>query len=172
MGSYLRDVMSLNAEARNFRVVWPNETTSNRLDAVLEVTDRVWMERIEPYDVGLSRDGCVTEVLSEGWLEGYLLSRSVATTSSPSMARRRAARMTSARIEGAAYALRLRHGRPPDAGAALGSRKASRGTPRHGLSNVCRNSWHVLSTVGCGSIVRRFRQTTSSELSSARGVGD
>jgi xylulose-5-phosphate/fructose-6-phosphate phosphoketolase len=77
MGSYLRDVMSLNAAAKNFRVMGPDETTSNRLDAVLEVTDRAWMERIEPYDVGLSRDGRVMEVLSEhlcqGWLEGYLL---------------------------------------------------------------------------------------------------
>ncbi|TIQ02093.1 MAG: phosphoketolase, partial [Mesorhizobium sp.] len=52
-------------------------TSSNRLDEVFEVTDRVWMQRIEPYDVDLSRDGRVMEVLSEhlcqGWLEGYLL---------------------------------------------------------------------------------------------------
>lgn len=77
MGAYLREVMRLNAEARNFRLMGPDETTSNRLDAVFEVTDRVWMERIEPYDVGLARDGRVMEVLSEhlcqGWLEGYLL---------------------------------------------------------------------------------------------------
>jgi xylulose-5-phosphate/fructose-6-phosphate phosphoketolase len=77
MGSYLRDVMSLNAATKNFRVMGPDETTSNRLDAVLEVTGRAWMERVEPYDVGLSRDGRVMEVLSEhlcqGWLEGYLL---------------------------------------------------------------------------------------------------
>ena len=77
MGAYLREVMALNAEARNFRLMGPDETTSNRLDAVFDVTDRVWMERIEPYDVGLARDGRVMEVLSEhlcqGWLEGYLL---------------------------------------------------------------------------------------------------
>ena len=77
MGAYLRDVLELNAEARNFRIVGPDETTSNRLDAVFEVTDRIWMERIEPYDVHLARDGRVMEVLSEhlcqGWLEGYLL---------------------------------------------------------------------------------------------------
>jgi xylulose-5-phosphate/fructose-6-phosphate phosphoketolase len=77
MGAYLRDVMSLNAEARNFRLMGPDETASNRLDAVFEVTDRVWMERIEPYDVHLAREGRVMEVLSEhlcqGWLEGYLL---------------------------------------------------------------------------------------------------
>jgi xylulose-5-phosphate/fructose-6-phosphate phosphoketolase len=77
MGAYLRDVMRLNAEARNFRLMGPDETASNRLDAVFEVTDRVWMEPIEPYDVHLSRDGRVMEVLSEhlcqGWLEGYLL---------------------------------------------------------------------------------------------------
>ncbi|MDR6291324.1 xylulose-5-phosphate/fructose-6-phosphate phosphoketolase [Inquilinus ginsengisoli] len=77
MGTYLRDVMTLNAEARNFRIVGPDETASNRLDAVFEATDRVWMEPIEPYDVHLARDGRVMEVLSEhlcqGWLEGYLL---------------------------------------------------------------------------------------------------
>ena len=77
MGAYLRDVISLNAAARNFRLMGPDETASNRLDAVFEVTDRVWMERIEPYDVHLAREGRVMEVLSEhlcqGWLEGYLL---------------------------------------------------------------------------------------------------
>ncbi|MDW6024821.1 phosphoketolase family protein [Mesorhizobium sp. BAC0120] len=77
MGGYLRDVMRLNAETRNFRVMGPDETASNRLDAVFEATDRVWMERIEPYDVHLAQNGRVMEVLSEhlcqGWLEGYLL---------------------------------------------------------------------------------------------------
>ncbi len=77
MGTYLRDVLALNAQTRNFRVMGPDETSSNRLDAVFDVTDRVWMERIESYDVNLSRDGRVMEVLSEhlcqGWLEGYLL---------------------------------------------------------------------------------------------------
>lgn len=77
MGAYLRDVMHLNQDARNFRLMGPDETASNRLDAVFEVTDRVWMERIEPYDVHLAREGRVMEVLSEhlcqGWLEGYLL---------------------------------------------------------------------------------------------------
>ncbi|MER9250539.1 phosphoketolase family protein [Mesorhizobium sp. M0598] len=77
VGSYLRDVIRLNADARNFRLMGPDETSSNRLDDVFEVTDRIWMERIEPYDVHLSRDGRVMEVLSEhlcqGWLEGYLL---------------------------------------------------------------------------------------------------
>jgi xylulose-5-phosphate/fructose-6-phosphate phosphoketolase len=77
MGTYLRDVMRLNADARNFRLFGPDETASNRLDAVFEVTDRVWMEEIEPYDVHLARDGRVVEILSEhlcqGWLEGYLL---------------------------------------------------------------------------------------------------
>ncbi|MFH1794933.1 MAG: phosphoketolase family protein [Pseudomonadota bacterium] len=77
MGAYLRDVISLNAQARNFRLMGPDETASNRLDAVFEVTNRVWMERIEPYDVQLAPEGRVMEVLSEhlcqGWLEGYLL---------------------------------------------------------------------------------------------------
>ena len=77
MGQFLRDVMKLNAHARNFRIMGPDETASNRLDAVFETTDRVWMETIEPYDVQLAQDGRVMEVLSEhlcqGWLEGYLL---------------------------------------------------------------------------------------------------
>ena len=77
VGAFLRDVMKLNATNRNFRLVGPDETSSNRLDAVFEATDRVWMERLESYDVHLSRDGRVMEVLSEhlceGWLEGYLL---------------------------------------------------------------------------------------------------
>ncbi|OAV53652.1 phosphoketolase [Rhizobium sp. WYCCWR10014] len=77
LGHYLRDTMKRNAEAANFRIFGPDETESNRLGSVFEVTDRVWMEGIEPYDVHLSRDGRVMEVLSEhlcqGWLEGYLL---------------------------------------------------------------------------------------------------
>ncbi|MDZ5451239.1 phosphoketolase family protein [Labrys sp. ZIDIC5] len=77
LGRYLAEVMRLNAEARNFRIMGPDETTSNRLDAVLEVTDRTWMEPRLPEDVHLSPDGRVMEVLSEhlcqGWLEGYLL---------------------------------------------------------------------------------------------------
>ncbi|MDC7784938.1 phosphoketolase family protein [Rhodoplanes sp. TEM] len=77
LGAYLRDVIRMNDEARNFRLMGPDETASNRLDAVFEATDRVWQEAIEPYDVHLARQGRVMEVLSEhlcqGWLEGYLL---------------------------------------------------------------------------------------------------
>lgn len=77
LGKYLRDVMKLNDINSNFRIFGPDETESNRLGNVFEATSRVWMERIEPYDVHLSRDGRVMEVLSEhlcqGWLEGYLL---------------------------------------------------------------------------------------------------
>jgi xylulose-5-phosphate/fructose-6-phosphate phosphoketolase len=77
LGSYLRDVVRLNAGTRNFRLMGPDETASNRLDNVFEATDRVWMEKIEPYDVHLAPQGRVMEVLSEhlcqGWLEGYLL---------------------------------------------------------------------------------------------------
>jgi len=77
MGAFLEEVVRLNADARNFRIMGPDETASNRLDAVFEETERVWMETIEPYDVHLARDGRVMEVLSEhlcqGWLEGYLL---------------------------------------------------------------------------------------------------
>ncbi|MBP1846663.1 xylulose-5-phosphate/fructose-6-phosphate phosphoketolase [Rhizobium petrolearium] len=77
LGKYLRDVLKLNDTHSNFRIFGPDETESNRLGAVFETTNRVWMEKIEPYDVHLSRDGRVMEVLSEhlcqGWLEGYLL---------------------------------------------------------------------------------------------------
>ncbi len=77
LGKFLREVMRLNQEARNFRIMGPDETASNRLDAVFDVTERVWMEPIESYDVHLGQDGRVMEVLSEhlcqGWLEGYLL---------------------------------------------------------------------------------------------------
>lgn len=77
MGSFLRDVMRLNEAAKNFRIVGPDETASNRLQDVFEVTERGWMEKILPEDVHLGRDGRVLEILSEhtcqGWLEGYLL---------------------------------------------------------------------------------------------------
>jgi xylulose-5-phosphate/fructose-6-phosphate phosphoketolase len=77
LGGFLRDVMQLNTEAANFRVMGPDETSSNRLDALFEVTDRVSSATILPTDDHVSRDGRVMEVLSEhmcqGWLEGYLL---------------------------------------------------------------------------------------------------
>ncbi len=77
LGTFLRDVMKRNADTKNFRVFGPDETASNRLDALFEVTNKVTMEPIEPTDEHLSRDGRVMEVLSEhmcqGWLEGYLL---------------------------------------------------------------------------------------------------
>ena len=77
LGRMLRDVMRLNEAARNFRVMGPDETSSNRLDALFEVTDRTWMAEQLPTDDHVSRDGRVMEVLSEhlcqGWLEGYLL---------------------------------------------------------------------------------------------------
>ncbi len=77
MGKFLRDVMKFNAESRNFRVMGPDETASNRLDALYEVTDKIFTGPILPGDVHLSPDGRVMEVLSEhlcqGWLEGYLL---------------------------------------------------------------------------------------------------
>ncbi|MFZ0429952.1 MAG: phosphoketolase family protein, partial [Acidobacteriota bacterium] len=76
-GRFLRDVMKLNAESRNFRVFGPDETASNRLGALFEVTDRVSTAQILPTDESISPDGRVMEVLSEhmcqGWLEGYLL---------------------------------------------------------------------------------------------------
>ncbi len=77
LGGYLRDVLKLNESNANFRIMGPDETDSNRLSAVFEATDRVWMAKILPTDVHLSLNGRVMEVLSEhmcqGWLEGYLL---------------------------------------------------------------------------------------------------
>ena len=77
LGQMLRDVMRLNEATKNFRVVGPDETTSNRLDALFEVTDRTSTARIERTDDHVSPNGRVMEVLSEhmcqGWLEGYLL---------------------------------------------------------------------------------------------------
>ncbi len=77
LGSFLRDVMKLNMESRNFRIMCPDELESNRLGAVLDVTNRVSMGTILPTDEHASCDGRVMEVLNEqmcqGWLEGYLL---------------------------------------------------------------------------------------------------
>ena len=77
MGNFLRDVMKLNMDARNFRIFGPDETASNRLGALFEVTDKAWMGITIPEDDHLSPDGRVMEILSEhtcqGWLEGYLL---------------------------------------------------------------------------------------------------
>ena len=77
LGAYLADVFRLNAGARNFRIMGPDETASNRLDGVFDVTKRAWMEKLEPFDEHLGRGGRVMEVLSEhlcqGWLEGYTL---------------------------------------------------------------------------------------------------
>jgi xylulose-5-phosphate/fructose-6-phosphate phosphoketolase len=77
MGEYLRDVMSLNQQFNNFRVMGPDETNSNRLGALFDVTNRSWMAETYDYDDHLAADGRVMEILSEhtcqGWLEGYLL---------------------------------------------------------------------------------------------------
>jgi xylulose-5-phosphate/fructose-6-phosphate phosphoketolase len=77
VGRYLRDVFRLNERTRNFRLFGPDETASNRLDAVYEATAKTWNARFDPFDEHLARDGRVMEILSEttcqGWLEGYLL---------------------------------------------------------------------------------------------------
>ncbi len=77
LGGMLRDVMRRNAGQANFRVFGPDETESNRLGALLEVTGKTWEEEILPVDEHLAPDGRVMEILSEhtcqGWLEGYLL---------------------------------------------------------------------------------------------------
>jgi xylulose-5-phosphate/fructose-6-phosphate phosphoketolase len=79
MGDFLRDVLRDNAETRNFRVFGPDETASNRLQSVFQVTGRAWDAATNDDDDGddLSPQGRVMEILSEhtcqGWLEGYLL---------------------------------------------------------------------------------------------------
>jgi xylulose-5-phosphate/fructose-6-phosphate phosphoketolase len=76
-GKFLRDVMKLNMDQKNFRLFSPDENNSNRWQDVLEVTNRCYMAEILPEDDHLAPDGRVMEVLSEhqcqGWLEGYLL---------------------------------------------------------------------------------------------------
>ncbi len=78
LGKFLRDVMKLNLGMNNFRIFGPDETASNRLEAVFEVSGKQWMADLEEGDDHLSANGRVMEVLSEhlceGWLEGYLLS--------------------------------------------------------------------------------------------------
>jgi xylulose-5-phosphate/fructose-6-phosphate phosphoketolase len=75
LGGWLTEVVRANPD--NFRIFGPDETASNRLDAVYEVTDKQWNARIEPVDERLAPSGRVVEMLSEhqcqGWLEGYLL---------------------------------------------------------------------------------------------------
>ncbi|MFD1800953.1 phosphoketolase [Mixta tenebrionis] len=75
LGEYLRAIFQLNQD--NFRLFGPDETASNRLSKVFDVTSRTWMEEVRDYDEQLAPDGRVMEILSEhqcqGWLEGYLL---------------------------------------------------------------------------------------------------
>ncbi|MBV9143695.1 MAG: phosphoketolase family protein [Pseudonocardiales bacterium] len=77
LGRFLQEVVRRNEQARNFRLFGPDETASNRLDAVYAATDKQWQARLLPVDEHLARSGRVVEVLSEhlcqGWLEGYLL---------------------------------------------------------------------------------------------------
>ncbi len=77
LGTFLRDTFSANASYQNFRLFGADETESNRLGAVYEVTGKAWNAEVLPTDQHLDPDGRVMEVLSEhtlqGWLEGYLL---------------------------------------------------------------------------------------------------
>jgi xylulose-5-phosphate/fructose-6-phosphate phosphoketolase len=77
LGTFLRDVIKLNQSPRTFRLFGPDETNSNRLNAVFEATERQWTAATVPGDDHLAPEGSVVEVLSEhlcqGWLEGYLL---------------------------------------------------------------------------------------------------
>ncbi len=77
LGVFLQEVDNLNKQQRNFRIFGPDETLSNRLNAVFETTNRQWEARTKENDEFLATDGRVMEMLSEhqceGWLEGYLL---------------------------------------------------------------------------------------------------
>jgi len=78
LGPWLRDIAKLNNGTRNFRIFAPDETMSNRLEAVFETTDRQWNARVQDGDEFLSQDGMVLDSMlsehqAEGWLEGYLL---------------------------------------------------------------------------------------------------
>ena len=77
LGKFLRDVVKLNDAQRNFRIFGPDETLSNGLEAVFDVTQRQWNAATMPGDELLAPTGRVMEMLSEhqceGWLEGYLL---------------------------------------------------------------------------------------------------
>jgi xylulose-5-phosphate/fructose-6-phosphate phosphoketolase len=70
MGYFLRDIMKLNMNHKNFRVMGPDETASNRLGALFEVTDRTWMDYTIPEDDHLSPNGRVMEILSEHTCQG------------------------------------------------------------------------------------------------------
>jgi xylulose-5-phosphate/fructose-6-phosphate phosphoketolase len=77
LGEFIRDIIKMNQDQRNFRLLGPDETISNKLTAVFEATQRQWEGQTIKIDEFLARDGRVLEVLSEhqceGWLEGYLL---------------------------------------------------------------------------------------------------
>jgi xylulose-5-phosphate/fructose-6-phosphate phosphoketolase len=77
LAPFLRDVLAMNADHRNFRLFGPDETVSNGLEGVFKATSRQWEAKVERNDDYLARSGGVMEVLSEhqceGWLEGYLL---------------------------------------------------------------------------------------------------
>lgn len=78
VGPYLRDVVKYNQTHRNFRIFGPDELVSNRMEAVLEATNRQWAARVRPNDESLATEGMVLDSMlsehqAEGWLEGYLL---------------------------------------------------------------------------------------------------
>jgi xylulose-5-phosphate/fructose-6-phosphate phosphoketolase len=77
LGKFIRDIIKLNSEQRNFRLFGPDETLSNKLNAVFETTNRQWEAETIETDEFLRKEGRVMEMLSEhqceGWLEGYLL---------------------------------------------------------------------------------------------------
>ncbi len=78
LGPWLRDVTRMNLPTRNFRIFAPDETMSNRLEAVFETTDRQWNARVQDTDDFLAQEGMVLDAMlsehqAQGWLEGYLL---------------------------------------------------------------------------------------------------
>ena len=77
LGKFVRDILTLNADTHNFRVFGPDETNSNRLNAVFEVENRSWNAEHDTDDHlaadGRIMDSMLSEHMCEGWLEGYLL---------------------------------------------------------------------------------------------------
>lgn len=78
LGPWLRDIIKLNAESKNFRMFCPDETVSNRLEAMFEASPRQWNARVKDTDEFLGQEGAIldsqlSEHQAEGWLEGYLL---------------------------------------------------------------------------------------------------
>src|SRR5579871_4480614 len=87
LGKYLREVMKCNLESKNFRVFGPDETASNRLEAIYDVSKKTWESETLPVDENLALDGRVMEILSEHMCQGWLMCSLRISITRPSSAR-------------------------------------------------------------------------------------